>query len=192
MSKNYQLDVGIYFKRFFQSHRVHVPGIVFGVNKHGNAALIDNGIHCGIEGHITGRNPMPVQRPLPQGGLTVKLFPCQLHCQMQRGSTGGQGHCILAAHLPADSIFCLVDIFSNGGHPVGAIGLHHIIHGIRIHGWRRKPHFLFKWMEMMIFRNKHLAFPLLCVSFNLLIRIPQITTNFKDGTGVEGEIAEKY
>ena len=48
-------------KRLLQSGGVHVPRLALGVDEDRLTALIDDGVHGGIEGHVRAENLLPLQ-----------------------------------------------------------------------------------------------------------------------------------
>ena len=78
------LDIRVYFKRLFQCHRVHIPGVTLGINKNRNTALINHRVHRGIESDIGTENFLIAQRSFSKFRLTIHGFPGKLHGKMER------------------------------------------------------------------------------------------------------------
>ena len=49
---DHQLHLGIERKRLLQRDGVHVPAVRLGVDKDGDAALVDHGVQRGVKGHV--------------------------------------------------------------------------------------------------------------------------------------------
>ena len=49
---HHHFHLRIKIKGFFQSNRVHIPGIIFCINKNRNTTLIYHRIYCSIKGHV--------------------------------------------------------------------------------------------------------------------------------------------
>ena len=52
MRHDHQLHLRIQGERLFQRDRIHVPAVGLGVDKDGDAALVDHGVQRGVKGHV--------------------------------------------------------------------------------------------------------------------------------------------
>ena len=147
MGDHCHANLWIQFKSLLQSHRIHIPGIVFGVNEHRDSALIHHRVYGGRKGHIRAEH------------LLSGLYPGQLHGQVEGRGAGGQGHGILTPHGLTGQALHLVDILSDGGHPVLFIGVLYIFQLQPVHGGRAEPDLFFKWHEPF-FCAEHVIIPL--------------------------------
>ena len=59
----HQAHIRINFEGFLEGDRVHVPGFVFGVDEHGLAILVSDGVHGGIERHVAAEHLVVLERP---------------------------------------------------------------------------------------------------------------------------------
>ena len=153
---HHKLHIGVQFKSLLQSHGVHVPGVVLGIDKDRHSALVDHGVNGCCKGHIGAEDLVP------------RLHARQFHAKMQRSCTGRQRHRILAAQLFRHDSLHLVDILANGGHPVGLISFLHILQFFSVHSGRRQPYFIFQrfdFHDIVLFYVVHGKIPLFSVFF---------------------------
>ena len=135
--KHHQAHVGVNFKSLFQGHRVHVPGVVFGVDEHGLAVLVGDGVHGGVESHVAAEHLVVAQASLARLGHAVQSLARQLGAQVECRGTGRERHGVLAAHLLGSQAFHLVDVGANGAHPIGFISFGNVLNFFTMHGGAR-------------------------------------------------------
>ena len=141
MNEHHQAHVGVNFESLFKRHRVHVPGVVLGVDEHGFAVLVGDGVHGGIESHVAAEHLVPAQATLAHLGHAVQGLACKLCAKVQCGGTGGERHGVLATDLFGSEAFHLVDVRTHGAHPVGFVRLGHILDFFAVHGGAAEPDF---------------------------------------------------
>ena len=144
MNKHHQPHFGINLEGLFEGDRVHIPGFVLGINEHGLAALVGDGIHRRVKSHIAAEHLVPTQRSLAHLRHAVQGLACKLCAKVQCRSPGGERHGVLHTHLLGGEAFHLVDVSTHGAHPVGLVCLGHILDFFAMHGGAREPDFLFK------------------------------------------------
>ena len=134
LSTDDQLYIRIYLKSLFQSYGIHVPGFAFGVDEDRNAAFVDNRIQCRIEGHVRAENSLAFNCSVTDSRLSVELLPSKLYAQMKCGSTAGKTDSVFYLCLFGSYLLHLVDVCSDGGHPVGFIRFGYVFQFIAVHG----------------------------------------------------------
>ena len=119
MNQHDQANIGILFEGTFQGDRIHIPGIAFGIDKHGLAIFVSNWIQGCRKSHVTAKDLVSRKGTLPRRSATIKGLARQACTQVESRRTCAQGNRILATDLFGHQPFNLVDIFSDGAHPVG-------------------------------------------------------------------------
>ena len=157
VSHDHQLHLRIQGKRLFQRGRVHVPAVRLGVDKDGDAALVDHGVEGRVKGHVRAEHTPPRKRAVADGGLSVEPFPRQLHAQVQRDSAAGEADRITDLRLFSGDALDLVDILAYGAHPVCFIRLGHVAQLLAVHGGRGEPDLLGKGMKLIVCGECHRA-----------------------------------
>lgn len=144
MNEHHQSHVGVNLEGLLERDRIHVPGVVLGVDEHGLAVLVSNGVHRRVESHVAAEHLVPAQAPLAHLGHAVKGLARKLCAKVQCGGTGGECHGVLAADLFGSQAFDLVDVRTHGAHPVGLVCFGHILDFFAVHGGATEPDFLFE------------------------------------------------
>ena len=139
-----QTNVRINFESFFEGYRIHVPGVVFGVDEHGFAVFVGNGVHRRVKSHVAAENLVAAQAPLAHLGHAIKGLARKLCAQVKRRCSGGKRHGVLATHLLGGQAFRLVDVCTHGAHPVGFVSFCNVLDFFAMHGGAREPDFLFE------------------------------------------------
>ena len=172
VDEHHQAHVGIDFKSFFECSRVHVPGIVLGVDEHGLAVLVGDGIDRRVEGHVAAEYLAATQSPLAQLGHTVEGLARELGAEVQRSSARGKRDGVLAAHLLGGDSFQLVDVRADGAHPIGFVGLGHVLDFVTVHRGTAEPDFLFETghINSLFFAKYKIISP--CALFGVMRRSP--------------------
>ena len=67
----HQAHVRVNFKSLFEGDRVHVPRLVFGVDEHGFAVLVGDGVHGGVERHVAAEHFVSAERTFARLGHAV-------------------------------------------------------------------------------------------------------------------------
>ena len=67
----HQAYIGVNFECLFEGDRVHVPGLVFGVDEHCFAVFVGDGVHGGVERHVAAEHLVVAEAPLARLGHTV-------------------------------------------------------------------------------------------------------------------------
>ena len=142
VDEHHQAHVGVDFEGFLEGGRVHVPGVVLGVDEHGLAVLVGDGVHGRVESHVAAEHPAALEGPGADFGHAVEGLARELGAEVQRGGAGGERDGILAAHLLGDGAFQLVDVRADGAHPVGFVSLGHVLDFVAVHRGAREPDFL--------------------------------------------------
>ena len=140
--EHHQTHVGVNLECLFEGDRVHVPCLVFGVDEHCLAVLVGDGVHGGVERHVAAEDLVALQCAGTCLGHAVQSFAGKLSAEVQRGGARRKRDGVLAAHLLGGEPFELVDVRADGAHPVGFVGLLHILDFVTVHGGARKPDFL--------------------------------------------------
>ena len=138
----HQAHVRINFEGFLEGDRVHVPGFVFGVDEHGLAILIGDGVHSGVERHVAAEHLMVLERPGAGLGHAVERFACELGAEVECGRACGESDGVLAADLLGGEAFNLVDVRADGAHPVGFVSLGDVPDFVAVHRGAREPDLL--------------------------------------------------
>lgn len=144
MNKHHQAHVGVNFEGLFEGDGVHVPGVVFGVDEHGFAVFVGDGVHGGVEGHVAAEHLVAAETPLARLWHAVQGFACELGAKVERCGTGRECHSIHATDLLGSQALDLVDVRTHGAHPVGFVGFGNVLDFVPMHGGAREPDFLFK------------------------------------------------
>ena len=144
MNKHNQSHVGVNLEGLFEGDGVHVPGVVFGVDEHGFAVFVGDGVHGRVKSHVAAEHLMPAQRPLAHLGHAVQGLARELGAQVKRGGSGRKGHGVLAADFFGSQAFHLVDVRTHGAHPVGFVSFCNVLDFVPVHGGAREPNFLFE------------------------------------------------
>lgn len=139
-----QAHVGVNFEGLFEGDGIHVPGVVFGVNEHGFAVFVGDGVHGGVEGHVAAEHLVIAEATLACLGHAVKGLARELGAQVKRGGSGRKGYGVLAPHLFGSEAFHLVDVRTHGAHPVGFVSFCNVLDFFPVHGGAREPNFLFE------------------------------------------------
>ena len=98
MCQHDNLHVRVLPESPFQCLRIHIPGIVFRINKNLFSAFIGNRIDGRIKSHIGTEY------------LVSRLHACQLYRQMKRCGSGGKRHGSLTTHIIPHTFFQLLQI----------------------------------------------------------------------------------
>ena len=141
MNKHHQAHVGVNFESLFKRHRVHVPGVVLGVDEHGLAVLVGDGVHGGIESHVAAEHLVSAQATLAHLGHAVQGLARELRAEVECRGSGRKGYGVLAADLFGSEAFHLVDVRTHGAHPVGFVRFGHVLDFFAVHGGAREPNF---------------------------------------------------
>ena len=88
MCHNNQFHFRIDLKGFLQRCRIHVPGIIFRIDKYRYTTFIYHGIDSSVKGHIRAEHPVLTQGTPAGFGSAIEPFPRQFHRKVQGGSTG--------------------------------------------------------------------------------------------------------
>ena len=78
MSYYNHLDIRVDLKCFFQRHRVHIPGVTFGINENRDTALINHRVHRSAESNVGTKYLFAIQHTFADPGLTVHGFSRKL------------------------------------------------------------------------------------------------------------------
>ena len=140
----HQAHVRVNFKSLFEGDRVHVPGLVFGVDEHGLAVLVGDGVHGGIERHVAAEHFVSAERTFARLGHAVESFASKFCAEMECCGAGRECDGVLAADLLGGTPFDLVDVRADGTHPVGFVSLGDVLDFVAVHRWAREPDFLFE------------------------------------------------
>ena len=138
----HQAHIRINFEGFLEGDRVHVPGFVFGVDEHGLAILVGDGVHGGIERHVATEHLAFLECPGAGLGHAVERFACKLGAEVECGRACGESDGVLAADLLGGEAFNLVDVRADGAHPVGFVSLGDVPDFVAVHRWAREPDLL--------------------------------------------------
>ena len=141
MNEGHESLFGVNFKSLFEGHRIHVPGIVFGVDEHGFAVLVGNGIHRRVKSHVAAEHLVALQGTGADFGHAVQGFASELGAKVECRSTGRESDGVLAAHLLGGQAFNFVDVRTHGAHPVGFVCFGHILDLVAVHGGAGEPNF---------------------------------------------------
>ena len=144
MNEDHQSDFGVNFESLFEGYRIHVPGIVFGVDEHGFAVLVGNGVHRCVEGHVAAEHLVALQCASADLRHAVQGFASELGAKVECRGTGRESDGVLAAHLLGSQAFNFVDVRTDGAHPVGFVCFGDILDFFAMHGGAREPDFLFE------------------------------------------------
>ena len=140
----HQAHIGVNFEGLFEGDRIHVPGVVFGVNEHGLAIFVSDGVHGGVEGHVAAEHLVVAEAPLARLGHAVKGLAREFGAQVECGSTGRKGYGVLATDLFGNQALDLVDVRAHGAHPVCFVSFCYVLDFFPMHGGAREPDFLFE------------------------------------------------
>lgn len=138
----HQAHVRVNFECLFEGDRVHVPGLVFGVDEHGLAILVGDRVHGGVERHVAAEHLVVLERTFARLGHAVKGFASELSAEVERGRACGERNGVLAADLLGGEPFDLVDVRADGAHPVGFVSLGDVLDFVAVHRWAREPDLL--------------------------------------------------
>lgn len=138
----HQAHVRVNFKSLFEGGRVHVPCLVFGVDEHGLAVLVGDGVHGGIERHVAAEHFVSVERTFARLGHSVQSLARKFRAEVECGRACGERDGVLAADLLGGNPFDLVDVRANGAHPVGFVSLGDVLDFVAVHRWAREPDLL--------------------------------------------------
>ena len=133
MNQHNKIYIGVNFKSLFERDRIHVPGFVLGINKHGLAVFVGNGVHGSVKGHVAAEHLVPTQGPLAHLGHAIQSFASKLGTKVKCRRSGRKGHRILAAHLGSNKTFEFIDVRTNRTHPVGLVSLGHELDFVTVH-----------------------------------------------------------
>ena len=134
-----QLHIRVNFEGLLQGFRAHVPAVRLRIDKHGFAALVGHRVHGGVKGTVGAKHLMPLQRSDVHGLPPVQPFSGQADRQVQGSGTGTQAHCVLPADFLRAFLFHQVNVFTDGGNPVGQDGFVHPALLIAVHGGAGQP-----------------------------------------------------
>jgi len=138
----HQAHVRVNFKSLLEGDRVHVPCLVFGVDEHGLAVLVGDGVHRRIKRHVAAEHLVVLERPGAGLGHAVKGFASKFCAEMEGCGAGRECDGVLAADLLGGNPFDLVNVRADGAHPVGFVSLGDILDLVAVHCRARKPDLL--------------------------------------------------
>ena len=138
----HQAYVRVNFKSLFEGDRVHVPGLVFGVDEHSLAVLVGDGVHGGVERHVAAEHFVSAERTFARLGHAVQSFAGKFCAEMEGCGAGRECHGILAADLLGGNPFDLVDVRADGAHPVGFVSFSDVLDFVAVHSRAREPDLL--------------------------------------------------
>ena len=69
-----QTNFRINFKSLFERDRIHVPGVVLGIDEHSLAVLVGNGVHRRVKSHVAAEHLVALQGSGADLGHAVKGF----------------------------------------------------------------------------------------------------------------------
>ena len=116
-------DLRIKLKSLGKSNRIHIPRIIFRINKNRLSTFVHYRIYSCIEGHIAAKY------------FLSRFYTCQLDCHMQCSCTGRKCYSIFTANFCAGYTLYFVNILSYRRHPVGLISLGNIFQFFAMHSW---------------------------------------------------------
>ncbi len=140
--EHHQAYVRVNFKSLFEGDRVHVPRLVFGVDEHGFAIFVGDGVHGGVERHVAAEHLVSAERAFARLGHAVERFASEFRAEVECGSACGERDGVLAADLLGGNPFDLVDVRADGAHPVGFVSLGDILDLVAVHCRAREPDLL--------------------------------------------------
>ena len=140
--EHHKAHIGVNFESLFEGDRIHIPGVVFGVDEHGLAILVSDGVHGGIERHVAAEHLAFLECPGAGLGHAVERFACKLGAEVECGRACGESDGVLAADLLGSEAFDLVDVRADGAHPVGFVSLGDVPDFVAVHRWAREPDLL--------------------------------------------------
>ena len=139
MGENNQFGIRVHLKSFFESLRIHVPGITFSIDKNSFAVFIGDRVDGGVKGNITAEYSLALKRSFVRLCHTIKAFSGELCCQMKRCCAGRKADCIFHSDIFGDQLLYLINIFSNCRYPIGLDGIINPTLFISMHGRTGKP-----------------------------------------------------
>lgn len=138
----HQAHVRVNFKSLFEGDRVHVPGLVFGVDEHSLAVLVSDGVHGGVERHVAAEHLVSAERTFARLGHAVESFASKFCAEMEGCGAGRECDGVLAADLLGGNPFDLVDVRADGAHPVGFVSFSDVLDFVAVHSRAREPDLL--------------------------------------------------
>ncbi len=72
VNEHHQSYFGVNFESLFERHRIHVPGVVLGVDEHGFAVFVGNGVHRRVKSHVAAEHLVALQGSSADLGHAVK------------------------------------------------------------------------------------------------------------------------
>lgn len=138
----HQAHVRVNFKSLFEGDRVHVPCLVFGVDEHGLAVFVSDGVHGSVERHVAAEHFVSAERTFARLGHAVESFASKFCAEMEGCGAGRECDGVLATDLLGGNPFDLVDVRADGAHPVGLVSLGDIPDFVAVHRWAREPDLL--------------------------------------------------
>ena len=88
MNEHHQSHFGVNLEGLFERDRIHVPGVVFGVDEHGFAVLVGDGVHRRVESHVTAEHLVAAEATLAHLGHAVQGLARELGAEVQRRRAG--------------------------------------------------------------------------------------------------------
>ena len=138
----HQAHVRVNFKSLFEGDRIHVPRLVFGIDEHGLAVLVGDGVHGSVERHVAAEHLVSAERTFARLGHAVERFASELCAEVECCRACGERDGVLAADLLGGESFDLVDVSADGAHPVGFVSLGDVLDFVAVHCWAREPDLL--------------------------------------------------
>ncbi len=138
----HQAHVRVNFECLFEGDRVHVPRLVFCVDKHSLAVLVGDGVHGGVERHVAAEHFVSAERTFARLGHAVERFASEFCAEMEGCSAGRERDSILATDLLGSESFDLVDVRADGAHPVGFVSFSDVLDFVAVHCRAREPDLL--------------------------------------------------
>ena len=138
----HQAHVRVNFKSLFEGDRVHVPSLVFGVDEHGFAVLVGDGVHGSVERHVAAEHLVSAERTFTRLGHAVESFASKFCAEMEGCGASRECDGVLAADFLGGNPFDLVDVRADGAHPVGLVSLGDVLDFVAVHRWAREPDLL--------------------------------------------------
>ena len=135
----HQAHVRVNFESLFEGDRVHVPGLVFGVDEHGLAVFVSDGVHGGVKRHVATEHFVSAERTFARLGHAVESFASKFCAEMEGCGAGRECDGVLAADLLGGNPFDLVDVRADGAHPVGFVSLGDVLDFVAVHSRAREP-----------------------------------------------------
>ena len=136
---NNRLDMYLGFI-YYEKDKTHP----FRINEDCLAIFVGDGIQCRGKRHVATKNLVAHEAPLPWLCTAVKALTSQSRAQVEGSGSAAEGNGVLTANLLGGKAFHFVDVGANGTHPVGCVGLLHILDFLAVHSGATEPNFVFK------------------------------------------------